>query len=81
KSDSEELIRTILGSSYSHEIASLLFTHPYIKIKVFEEHGIAKRETASVYLKKLAASNVLRSEKVGRDIYYINHRLMDILSK
>ncbi|MBN8879713.1 MAG: hypothetical protein J0I32_19365 [Sphingobacteriales bacterium] len=42
--------------------------------------GIAHRQTASVWLKKLVDSETLRPEKKGRTTYYINYRLVDILS-
>jgi len=59
----------------------LLFSYSYIKIKVLEQHNIAKRQTASVYLQKLAQAQLLHPIKMGKETYYINHQLMNILSK
>lgn len=70
-----------LKSSYSKELIDLLFSHPYIKIKVLEDNNIAKRQTASEYLQKLEKSGILLSIKIGKETYYINHKLIDILSK
>lgn len=70
-----------LKSSFSKEIVDLLFSHPYIKIKVLEDNNIAKRQTASEYLQKLEKSGILISVKIGKETYYINHKLIDILSK
>jgi Fic family protein len=53
----------------------LLFSYPYIKIKVLEERKIAKRQTAGEYLKKLEATVFLNSIKIGNEIYYINPQL------
>ena len=71
----------MLKSSYSKELVDLLFSHPYIKIKVLEDNNIAKRQTASEYLKKLEANDILDSVKIGNEIYYINKKLIEVLSK
>jgi len=81
KTDSEGLIKQALKSSYSRELCDLLFSYPYIKIKVLEENNIAKRQTAGEYLRKIEATGLLRSLKIGNETYYINHQLMNILSK
>jgi Fic family protein len=70
-----------LKSSFSKELIDLLFSHPYIKIKVLEDHNIAKRQTASEYLKKLESKGILGSVKIGNEVYYINKALIEILSK
>ena len=80
KAKAEGELKFILGASYSRELNDLLFSYPYIKIGVLEESGIAKRQTASQYLQKIEKSGWLHSFKIGRDVYYINHRLIEILS-
>lgn len=81
KSQAEQDIKLVLGASYSKELVELLFSFPYIKIGVLEENQIAKRQTASVYLQKIEASGWLRSIKPSREVYYINEKLIQILSK
>jgi len=81
KRNSDSIIKEALKSSYSRELVDLLFSFPYIKVKVLEEHKIAKRQTASEYLKKIEAAGLLTSIKIGTETYYINHQLMNILSK
>ena len=81
KAIAEVQVKEILKSSYSKELVDLLFSHPYIKIKVLEENNIAKRQTASDYLKKLEAGKLLSSVKIGNEIYYINNSLIGVLSK
>jgi hypothetical protein len=76
-----EKLKDALGASFSRELNDLLFSYPYIKIGVLEESGIAKRQTASQYLQKIEKSGWLHSFKVGRDVYYTNHKLIDILSQ
>lgn len=57
----------------------LMFTLPYLKIDLLVKKGIAHRETASVYLRKLEEADLLRSKKMGRVTYFLNYRLMDLL--
>jgi hypothetical protein len=44
------------------------------------ERGIAKRQTAAEYLKLLESAGILRSVKRGREVFYINTKLFDLLS-
>lgn len=81
KVQAEQELKAALGTSFSKELVELLFSYPYIKISVLEEHGIAKRQTASQYLQKIESLGYLTSLKLGREIYYINQKLIDILSK
>jgi Fic family protein len=80
KENTIPLIKTALKSSYFKELTDLLFSFPYIKIKILEEHGIAKRQTASTYLKKLSTAGLLRPVEVWKETYYVNHQLMKILT-
>jgi len=80
KKQTEEILKQTLKASYSREFADLLFSFPYIKIKILEQHNIAKRETASKYLKMVANAGLLNPVKVGNEVYYINTPLMNILS-
>ncbi len=79
----EEIIvisKEVLKSSYNRDLVDLLFCHPYVKIKTLEQNKIGHRQTASTYLQKLAKANVLHPMKLGKEMYYINHRLMKIIS-
>jgi len=57
----------------------LMFTLPYLKIDLVVKKGIAHRETASIYLRKLEEAGLLKSKKIGRTTYYHNTILMDLL--
>ncbi len=63
----------------AYELNELLFSYPYIKIKTLIEKNIAKRQAASSYLQELVKKNVLKQMKIGREIYFVNHHLMNIL--
>lgn len=64
---------------YSRELLDILFEQPYTRIANLEEAGIAKRQTASKYLKELSRIGVLREVSIGRDKLFINYKLMDLL--
>ncbi|MBA3283508.1 MAG: Fic family protein [Nitrosopumilus sp.] len=73
-------VKGVLKSSFNAELVDLMFSFPYLKIKILETHDIAQRQTASVYLQKLATAGILHPMKSGKEMYYINHRLMSIFS-
>lgn len=81
KEEFEQTVKEVLGSSYNYEFLQLMFTLPYLKIEVLPNKGIAHRQTASTWFKKLVAAKILVPEKKGRTTYYINYRLMEIISK
>lgn len=75
-----EQVRALLRNAPAREIADLLLSFPYVKIQTLTSAGIAQRQTSSGYLKILAEGGLLNSLKIGRDIYYVNHRLMNLFS-
>lgn len=76
-----EQVRRELPKVYSKDLLELLFSQPYCKIRFLEEAGIAQRQTASTYLRELARIGLLHGIKVGREYYYINDKLLEILVK
>ncbi len=80
----QESIASILKEKvpkmYSHELVEAIFTHPYTKIAFLEEVGIAKRQTVAKYLDELVKLKILSVIESGRDKYFINNGLVDILS-
>lgn len=79
--NAKELIKTKAANIYSKDLVDIVFTHPYCKISFLEEAGLAKRQTASVYLKTLENIGLLKCEKRGLEKYYINEKLIKVLSK
>jgi Fic family protein len=65
---------------YSKDLIEILFSSPYCKIKFLENAKIGNRQTASIYLKKLANIGLLDPIKSGTEIYYVNHPLLNLLS-
>lgn len=72
-------IRTHAQGIYTHELVNLLFEQPYTRIANLEAAGIAKRQTASKYLKELSDIGVLQEIVIGRDKLFIHPRLMELL--
>jgi Fic family protein len=62
-----------------HAVVERIFTQPYVRIASLVEAGIAKRETASAYLKQLTDLGVLEEEKTGRDKIFLHRKYIDVL--
>ncbi|KKZ15861.1 addiction module protein [Serratia marcescens] len=73
-------VRERLPKIYSHELIQSLFAQPYCRIENLVERGVAKRQTASVYLKQLVEAGVLEEMSAGREKLYINTRLLQELT-
>jgi len=65
---------------YSQDLINLLFSHPYSKIEHLQTTLGVSRLTAMNYLNRLTADGFLQKNKVGRDNYYINTALFEILT-
>lgn len=76
-----EYIKFHLPKIYSHELVSLIFELPYCRISSLTEAGIAKRQTASPYLKQLVEIGVLAAESVGKEKLFIHPKMMQLLSR
>lgn len=79
--DATAIAKKKMGRRYSKELIELIFARPYTRIQFVIDAGIAKRDAASMYLRNLEEAGLLVSDVEGRDKYYINRPLMDILTK
>ena len=59
----------------------LLFKWPYCKISIVERELACSRITATRYLNKIVELGLLERVKMGREYYYINRELMELLSE
>ncbi len=66
---------------YRKELVELLFEQPYSKIETVTNRLGVERKAASRYLKELESLGILESKKIGREIVYINKKLIEILKK
>jgi len=75
-----EYVQKKLPKIYTWELVELLFRQPYCRIGNLVDNGIAKRQTASVYLKALADLGVLREIKSGRENIFVHPKYIELLS-
>ncbi len=75
-----ETMRKRVPKIYSRELAEIIFVQPYCRIGNLVDAGIAKRQSASVYLKSLVKVGILREQKVGREKIFTNPALLHLLS-
>ena len=66
---------------YSQDFLNNLFKHPYTKIEFIERDLGVSRITAAKYLNQLVKDGLLKKRKLGTGNYYINEKLMDLLTK
>ncbi|HQV71405.1 MAG: Fic family protein [Xanthomonadales bacterium] len=64
---------------YSRELVDMLFVQPYCRIGNLVEGGIAKRQTASVYLKQLADLGMLVAVEMGREKVFVHKSFLRLL--
>jgi Fic family protein len=76
-----DYVREQLPKIYSRELIDTIFEQPYCRISNLVEANIAKRQTASEYLKKLAGIGVLMELRVGRERLYVHPKLIELITK
>lgn len=74
-----EYVRDQLPKIYSRELIDTIFAQPYCRIANLVEADIAKRQTASEYLKKLDSIGVLKELRVGRERLFVHPKLMALV--
>ena len=67
-------------SVFSKELIELIFEQPYCKIRFVEQAGIAKRLTATKYLRELEKAGFVVPTKKGTELIFINHHLWRLLT-
>ena len=79
--ETTQRMRRDAGPIYSRELAELVFVRPYCRIAHVVDAGLAKRQTASTYLKELTAIGILREHKMGREKVFLNPAFIDLLKR
>lgn len=74
-------IRAQLPKIYTHELVNLIFELPYCRINDLVNANIAKRQTASVYLKELVQIGVLREVSSGKEKLFVHPKFMQLLTR
>lgn len=76
-----EYIRNGLPKIYSRELVDLIFEQPYCRIANLVEKNVAKRQTASEYLKALCDIEILIEQSAGREKLFIHPKLLNLLTR
>ena len=72
-------IRHDFPKIYSQELINNIFKHPYTKVSFLQQDLGVSRLTAVRYLEQLRQGNLLKKRKLGRENYYLNHKLVVLL--
>lgn len=72
-------LRDELPKIYSQDLINNLFRHPYTKIEFLTTELMVHRNTAAKYLEELVRIGILAKHKIGKDNYYLNTGLYELL--
>lgn len=76
-----DYVREKLPKIYSRELIDVILEQPYCRIRNLVDAKIAKRQTASEYLKKLASIGVLVEQQAGRERLFIQPKLIQLVTQ
>ncbi len=68
-----------LPKMYSADLIEVIMRNPYCRIQDLVQRDIAKRQTASQYLKKLCQLGILTEHQHGKEKLFLNNKLVEIL--
>ena len=74
-------LRNELPGIYSQDLLNNLFRHPYTRIEFVERDLGVSRPTAAKYLEAMAKAEILRKLRIGRNNYYVNGPLFELLKE
>lgn len=75
-----DYVREQLPKIYTYELVKVIFEQPYCRIGNFVDSGIAKRQTASVYLKQLCDIGILAEMKEGKEKLFVHPKLVQLMT-
>jgi len=75
-----EFVQHKMPKIYTWELVELLFKQPYCRIGNLVDAGVAKRQTASVYLKQLCDAGILKEIKSGRENIFVHPKYIELLT-
>ena len=75
----KQSMRKELPKLYSQDLLNNLFLHPYTRIEFVAQDLHVTRQTATRYLDALAEKGFVRRHRVGRNNFYINTPLVQLL--
>lgn len=77
--DTTSYVQQHLPKIYSYELIQLIFEQPYCRISALVERDVAKRQTASVYLKQLCDIGVLNEISFGKEKLFVHPKLVRLM--
>ncbi|MEO0455353.1 MAG: Fic family protein [Cyanobacteria bacterium P01_A01_bin.114] len=75
----KQKMRSELPKIYSQDLLNNLFRHPYTKIEFITGELQVHRNTAMKYLEELVKIGMLSKHRLGKENYYINDGLFELL--
>lgn len=72
-------LRSELPRIYSQDLINNLFRHPYTKIEFVMNELQVIRQTAAKYLDAIVGTGLLSKHKLGKENYYLNNALFELL--
>ena len=72
-------LRAELPKTYSQDLLNNIFRHPYTKIEFVITDLQVTRKTAAKYLDEMVGIGLLSKHKIGKDNYYLNDALYQLL--
>jgi Fic family protein len=79
--DIAERARAATPGGRDAQFLSVLFEQPYCRINTVADRCDVSRQTASSWLHALVAADLLSDVKVGREILFVNHEFLDVLTR
>jgi Fic family protein len=76
----KQQIRSNHSKLYSQDLLNNLFKYPYTKIEFLQNDLQISRSTAIRYLDTLVKADFLTKHKVGRDNFFLNAKLLELLA-
>ena len=77
---STDYIKEKLPKIYTYELVQVIFEQPYCRIGNLVDNNIAKRQTASVYLKQLCDIGVLEEIQSGKEKLFVHPKLVQLMT-
>jgi Fic family protein len=78
--DTERTIRTRAPKLPAHDLVQVIFTQPYCRVANLVERDVARRQTATAYLRTLVDLGLLLERREGRENLFLNPAFLALLS-
>lgn len=76
-----ERARSATPGGRNAQFLAVLFEQPYCRINTVADRCAVSRQTASSWLHALVGAGLLRDVKVGRELLFVNHEFLGVLTR